>query len=54
MCIQEAKYESYVMLDGGGYSKGAETWLRGQVGKGNLKGVFNMQEFQKFVNNNGL
>ena len=54
MCIREAKYESYVMLDGGGYSKGAETWLRSQVGKGNLKGVFNMQEFQKFVNNDSL
>jgi hypothetical protein len=42
--------DTIVLLDGGGYRKGAEKWLRGQSGNGNLKHVFSMAEFQKWVN----
>lgn len=39
-----------VLLDGGGYKKGAEKWLRDQSGNGNLLHVFSISEFQKWVN----
>jgi len=47
------KMNTIIILDGGGYTKGAETWLRNQVG-GNLKGVFNMSEFQKWANDGNI
>lgn len=47
-----------ILLDGGGYRKGAEAWLRAQAGgqgsSQNLKHVFSMAEFQKWVNQNHL
>ncbi len=47
--IQQGGYPTIVLLDGGGYTKGAEQWLRGQAGKNLLKHVFNQGEFQRFV-----
>ena len=41
--------KTVVILDGGGYKKQAEAWLRKQVGN-NLLHVFNMGEFQKWCN----
>lgn len=38
-----------IVLDGGGYKKGAEKWLRKQV-DAKLTHVFNMMEFQKWSN----
>ena len=52
--IQQSGYETSVVLDGGGYSPGAEIWLREQAGSANLKQVFSMAEFQKFVNDGCL
>lgn len=46
-------YKTILILDGGGYKAGAEKWLRNQVGD-NLLNVFNMSEFQIWVNKNGL
>lgn len=43
-----------IVMDGGGYRKGAESWLRKQTGKGNLKEVLSMAEFQKWVNQGNL
>ena len=54
LTIQKSGYDTSVVLDGGGYSPGAETWLRGQAGSACLKQVFNMVEFQKFVNDGRL
>lgn len=42
-------HKTVVLLDGGGYKKQAEEWLRSQVGN-NLLHVFNMGEFQKWAN----
>ncbi len=46
-------HETILLLDGGGYKKGAEKWLKSQVG-GRLKHVFNMAQFQKWGNMGGL
>ena len=43
-----------LVLAGGGYKKGAEKWIRDQVGHGNLLAVFNMPEFARWVNNGNL
>ncbi|MBF2761427.1 MAG: hypothetical protein ISN28_14415 [Ectothiorhodospiraceae bacterium AqS1] len=53
-CINESRYESLVILDGDGYTPGAEKWLRGQAGKGRLKNVLNMVELMKFANGGKL
>lgn len=42
-----------IVLDGGGYKKGAEKWLRSQVNS-KLIHVFNMMEFQKWSNSDAL
>ena len=52
--IRQSGYTTSIVLDGGGYSAGAETWLRGQAGNANLRQVFNMQEFQRFANDGRL
>lgn len=46
-------YKTIIVLDGGGYRKGAEKWVKKQLG-GNLINIFNMREFQKWVNEGGL
>jgi len=43
-----------LVLDGGGYKKGAEKWIRSQAGNGNLLQVFNMQQFATWVNKGKL
>jgi len=46
-------HKTVLLLDGGGYKKGAEDWIRNQVGNNLLK-VFSMSQFQKWVNQKGL
>jgi hypothetical protein len=41
-------HATIIILDGGGYKKQADLWLRAQI-DGKLLHVFNMQEFQKMV-----
>ena len=43
-----------LVLDGGGYKKGAEAWIRSQAGHSNLLQVFNMPQFSAWVNNGNL
>lgn len=50
---QRHPHKTVVLLDGGGYKKQAEAWLRGQVGN-NLLHVFNMSEFQKWCNKGNI
>ena len=52
----QMKYASptILLLDGGGYKKGAEKWIRSQAGNGNLLLVFNMQQFTAWVNKGNL
>ena len=49
------KYPSaaIIVLDGGGYKKGADKWLRAQI-DGKLIHVFNLMEFQKWANSEDL
>ena len=48
------KSPTILVLDGGGYKKGAERWIRSQSGNGNLRQVFNMKEFSTWVNKGNL
>ena len=43
-----------LVLDGGGYKQGAESWIRSQVGRGNFRHVFNMPEFATWANGGNL
>ena len=43
-----------LVLDGGGYKRGAERWIRDQVGHGNFRHIFNMAEFAAWANNDNL
>lgn len=46
-------HATIIVLDGGGYKKQMEIWLRNQVDS-KLIHVFNMMEFQKWANMGGL
>jgi len=53
--IFKIKVPTIILLDGGGYKKGAMEWLKSQVIiSGYLIGVYTMQEFTKKVNNGFL
>lgn len=54
LSIQQSSYPAVILLDGGGYSKGAEQWLKGQAGKNLLKHVFDQGDFQRFISRGGL
>ncbi len=54
LSIQQGEFDTIIVLDGGGYSDGAEQWLRGQAGKNRLKHVFSQGEFQRFLSRGGL
>ena len=43
-------YRTILLLDGGGYKRGAEQWIRSQAGNRNLMHVFNMAEFHTWAN----
>lgn len=47
------KYNTIIILDGNGYKPGANKWLRSQINN-NLIGVYNMMEFNTYINNGGL
>jgi len=46
-------HATIVVLDGGGYKKQANLWLRAQIDR-RLLHVFNMQEFQRWSNGDAL
>jgi len=46
-------HKTILVIDGGGYKQGALEWIKGQVGN-NLLAVMNMQEFNKWVNQENL
>ena len=49
LSIAERGIDTIIVLDGGGYSKGARRWLVGQVGKNFLKHVFDMKGLVDFA-----
>lgn len=54
LTIKESRLDTIVVLGGGGYSAGAERWLRRQAGKDCLLHVFNMEQLQAFCNDGRL
>lgn len=52
--ISASAIDTIVILDGGGFSEGAEHWLKEQAGSKHLLHVFDMSHFQTFVNNGEL
>lgn len=52
LCIHNSEVPSIIILDGGGYSPGAEKWLKDQVGEKNLLKVLNQGEFHRWANKN--
>ena len=46
-------FKTILLLDGGGYKSKAEKWIRDQVDQ-QLIHVFNMAEFQKWANKEGI
>ena len=49
LSIQQGGYPAIIILDGGGYSKGAAQWLKNQAGRNLLKHVFDQGDFQRYV-----
>jgi hypothetical protein len=54
MSIEANGYPTIIAHDGGGYSAGAEEWLRAQAGKGNLLHVFTLGELNRFASRGEL
>lgn len=54
LSLQADGYPAIILLDGNGYSKGAEQWLKGQAGKNQLKHVFDLGDFQRFASRGQL
>ena len=50
---QQYPYAAIIVLDGGGYKREAEQWMRSRVDN-KLVHVFNMAEFQKWANSEKL
>lgn len=53
MNIWASEYQTILVLDGGGYREGAERWVR-SMQRHNLLHIFNMTEFQTWVNKDNL
>ena len=49
LSINANSYPSIIILDGGGYSAGAERWLKAQAGKEQLLYVFNQGKFARYA-----
>ena len=54
MSIEANGFPTIIVQDGGGYSPGAEEWLRAQAGKGNLLHVFTLGELNRFASKGEL
>lgn len=48
LSIQKSDYQTIIIIEGGGFSKGAEEWLRDQQGSHNLLRVLNLRQFQTY------
>ena len=54
LSINADRYPAILVLDGNGYSQGAEQSIRGQAGKNRLRHVMNLGDFQRFVSRGEL
>ena len=48
LSIEKNPYATLIVLDGGGYSDGAEKWLAAQAGNGKLLHVLNLGDISRF------
>lgn len=48
LSIQKSDYQTIIIIEGGGFTVGAEKWLRDQQGSGKLLRVLNFQQFQHY------
>ncbi len=48
LSIQLNEFPTIIVLDGGGYGKGAEMWVKGQAGKNKLLHVLSLGGISKF------
>lgn len=48
LSIRKSDYQTIIIIEGGGFSNGAEKWLRDQQGSGNLLKVLGYQQFRRF------
>lgn len=48
LSIHLNEFDTIIVLDGGGYSKGAEFWLKQQAGKNKVLHVFSLGEVSRF------
>ncbi len=48
LSIQINEFDTLIVLDGGGYSKGSEQWLKSQAGKNKLLNVFSLGEISRY------
>ena len=49
LSIAQNAFDTLIVLDGGGYSSGAEQWLVNQAGKKRLLEVLSQGDFQRFA-----
>jgi hypothetical protein len=54
LSIAQSGYETIIVLDGGGFSKASQQWLKGQAGRNLLKHVFALGEFQRYISRGEL
>ena len=54
LCIKQEKFDTIILLDGGGYTAGAKQWLMSQAGKNRLKHVFDQGEFSRFASKGNI
>lgn len=54
LSIQLNEFDTIIVLDGGGYTKGASTWLNSQAGKNKLRHVFTQGDLQRFFSQGRL
>ena len=54
LSIAQGEFDTLIVLDGGGYTAGAEQWLRSQAGRNRLKHVFNQGELQRFASRGSI
>lgn len=49
LSINQNQFDTIILLDGGGYTDGAKSWMRQQAGKDRLKHVFDQGDLQRYA-----
>ena len=54
LSIKLNEFKTIIVLDGGGYTKGAEQWLKNKAGKNKLLSVFSLGDIQRYASQGRL